>query len=335
MKQAVTHNAGRLSLAYLCLLAVVFLQACAVLMPRERTFPGFVAVITDRHDTFTSLAAEYLNDPSKGWLISEFNDLEALAPGQELIIPLTPQPRELVTPKGYQTVPIIAYHNFSRTSNARMTVSAVAFDAQMKYLKDHGFHVISLETFFAFLNNTNRIPRKSIVITIDDGWRGTYEVAYPILKKYGYPATLFLYTDLITGSRKTLSWAQTREMQANGIDIQNHTKSHRNLAAAKAGESFAEYFAALEDELTLSAQKIKKKLGVEVRYLAYPYGETTPLVIALLQKLGYRGAFTVTRGSNSFFVDRYRIARSVIYGDMDMAAFADNLTTRSRRALQQ
>ena len=79
-------------------------------------------------------------------------------------------------------------------------------------------------------------------------------------------------------------------------------------------------------QLAESAALIKKRLDKEVKYLAYPFGDTNPLVIALLTKLGYQGAFTVERGSNPFFVHPYRINRSMIYGNFNLQDFQNSLT---------
>jgi peptidoglycan/xylan/chitin deacetylase (PgdA/CDA1 family) len=215
-----------------------------------------------------------------------------------------------------------------------MTVLENDFEGQMRYLEKNGYRVITLDQFFGFLNGKTQIPEKSVVITIDDGWRSVYDVAFPILKKYGYPATLFVYTDLITGSPKTLNWKHINEMAENGIDIQCHSKTHRNFNVRDAEESFEEYFQNLEKELTESAKVIKKYAGKDVKYLAYPYGDSNPLVIALLKKLGYLGAFTVQRQSNPFFVNNFQIGRSMIYGSFNDKAFEKNLGIFSDKALR-
>ena len=110
-----------------------------------------------------------------------------------------------------------------------MTVSRGMFEQQMRLLKEKGYRVISIDQFFDFLEFKSTLPPKSVVITIDDGWRSAYEIAFPILQKYGYPATLFIYTDRIIDTPQTLSWGLLQEMAGYGIDIQCHTKSHRNL----------------------------------------------------------------------------------------------------------
>ena len=205
----------------------------------------------------------------------------------------------------------------------------------MRFLSQNGYHVIGLEEFFDFLSLKRQIPRKSVVITIDDGWRSTYDIAFPILKRYGYRATLFVYTDLIMRSEKTLTWENVSEMAKSGIiTIQCHTKTHRNLVGEIDRQNVREYFEEVREELDESKKTLHAHIGTEAEYLAYPYGETSPLVIALLERLGYRGAFTVERGGNPFFVHPYRIKRCMIYGDFDLKAFKKNLTTRENRALR-
>jgi len=290
-----------------------------------RTFPDFVALIAQPGETLSSLASKYLNDSSMDWFIAEFNEIASLTPGQEVIIPLMPYGKGGLFLKGYQTVPIIAYHKFSKNKADILTVTESAFAEQMKFLKENGYRVITLDEFFDFLDFKRPLPKKSVVITIDDNWYSTYEIAFPILKQYGYPATLFVYTDLILPGRKTLNWDLLIQMSKNGIDIQGHTKSHRNLNKRDGQESFREYFEAVKKELTESAEILRKRLNKDVKYLAYPYGETNPLIIALLMKLGYRGAFTVERDSNPFFINPYRINRSMIYGTFNLREFENNL----------
>ncbi len=290
-----------------------------------RVFSDFVAVIAQPGDTLSSLAARYLNDPSLDWRIAEFNGISVLKPGQEVVVPLRPVDLGGVTSHGYQTVPILVYHKFSKHVADRMTVREGAFEEQMAFLKRSGYRVITLEDLFDFLDRKHPIPRKSVVITFDDGWRSMYEIAYPILKKYGYPATLFVYTDLIHPSSATLDWAKIREMAQNGIDVQCHTKTHRSLGKKENGETFQAYFEAVKMELVESAKIIKRQLNKDVKYLAYPYGDTNSLVIAMLGKLGFRGALTVVRSSSSFFADDFQVGRSMIYGDFDLTRFQGNL----------
>ena len=297
-------------------------------------YASFVAVTVKEGDTLSSLASQYLNDSSKDWMISEFNEVAVITPGQKLIIPLKYYERGGLTLKGHQTVPILSYHKFSESKADKMTVTASAFEEQMKLLKDKGYHVITLDQLFDFLDFKIQIPKKSVVITIDDGWRSAYDIAFPILKKYGYPATLFVYTALITGSRITLNWDLINEMAGQGIDLQCHTRTHRKLTAPAPKESFKEYFEAIEKELLDAAKTIKIQTNRDVHYLAYPFGDINHLGIALLKKHGYRGGLTVTRAGNAFFVNNYRVNRSMVFGEYNLQQFEKNLVTFTEESLK-
>ena len=318
---------------------LLFLTACATTTPKASTiskarfYDDFIVVKATAEDTLSSLAAEYLNEPNKDWLIAAFNDIKTLNPGQELIIPLSLFNKGGLKADGYQTGPVLVYHNFSKNKPGKMTVTKDAFKAQMKYLKENGYHVITLDQFLDFIDYQEQIPEKSVAITFDDGWHSIYEIAYPILKKYGFPATLFLYTDFI-GGRKAMSWKQVKELSENGFDIQCQSRTHRNLTSPEEKESFKEYFDSLEMEISYPKKLIKRKLNKECSYLAYPYGKTNNLVIAILKKHGYRAAFTVKRESNPLFVDKYRIHRSVIYGKYDLERFKKNLSVFHKTELK-
>ena len=315
----------------LFLICLLLLTACATSFPERhkisetRINNDFIIVTATAKDTLSSLAAEYLNDPSKEWLISEFNHIKSLTPGEELIIPLFPFNKSGLKPGGYQTVPVLAYYSFSKNKPSKISITQGDFKAQMKYLKDNNYHVITLDQLLDFLDYKEQIPEKSVVITFDDGWSSVYDFAFPILKKYDFPATFFIYTDFIGGG-KAMSWKQIKELSEAGFDIQCKTKTHRNLTVIKKKESFKDHFESLEMEITHPKKVIKKKLNKECEYLAYPYGKTNNLVIAMLKKHGYRAAFTVDKKSNPFFIDKYKINRSAIYGEYNIEKFKKKLS---------
>ncbi len=285
-----------------------------------RVYDDFVLVNTTAGDTLASLSDKYLKSPNKGWMIAEFNHVDRIVPGQQLIIPLSSFNRGGLKKHGYQTVPILVYHNFSKTRAEKTTLTENDFDTQMKYLKQNNYHVISLDQLMDFLDYKAPLPEKSVVITFDDAWRSAYDIAVPILIKYGFTATFFIYTDFIGGG-KALSWNDIKELAKSGFDIQCQTKTHRNLSIPKKNESFEEYFNAIEEEIAYPKKLFQRMLDKDCRYLAYPYGETNNLVIAVLKKYGYRGAFTLGRESNPFFVDKFSINRVVIYGNYDEERF--------------
>jgi len=294
----------------------------------------FVAVVARPGDTLETLAERHLGDAARAWEIAAFNGVESVAPGDEVAVPLVPFRRGGLGPKRYQTVPVLSYHHFAEAGPDRMTVTREAFEAQMRLLRDKGYRVVSLGQLADFLAFRGQLPEKAVVITIDDGWRSTYDIAWPILRRYGYPATLFVYTQLVTGSAKTLSWDQIREMAGEGLDVECHTITHRDLSKPADGETLAERIAAIEREIDVSAGTIEQRVGRRPRFLAYPYGATDSVVVALLRRAGYKAALTVERTANPFFASPFRLGRAMIYGDYDLARFERNLDVTDGSALR-
>ncbi len=299
------------------------------------TFPDAVVVVPQPTDTAQDLAAKYLKDANKAWMILDFNEIEQVTPFQALTVPLKSWDVGGLTATQYQTVPVLTYHRFTTIPSEanRMTVIASSFEAQMKYLKDNGYVVIPLAQFVEYLNMKAQLPEKAVVITADDGWESFYLLAFPILKKYGYPSTLFVYTDFPESDPLALKWPQVRDMAKGGVDIECHSKSHRNLKMQK-GEDPKDYLAAMEAELKTSQAAMQQKAGVTCNFLAYPFGARNHLVVALAQKYGFKAAFTVARGSAPFFSQDFQVNRSMVYGEYGLAEFENNLTLASDKVLQ-
>jgi len=312
-----------------CVLAAALLAGCgggsASQSDWSRTSRSFAVVCPRPKDTLKILANRYLKDPGKAWIIADFNNIEELTPGQAVVIPLEPVNRGGLTPLGFQTVPVLAYSAFSETQEDKAAVTGTAFEEQMQFLKDNGYTPVSIDEFFDFLDFKDQVPEKAVLITIDDIGQGVYEIAYPILKKFHYPAALFICTDLVTGRENALDWNRIREMQKHGLSIQHRTKTLRNLSRRQKDETFEEYVRAVERELFVASRKAREETGVDMRYLAYPYGATNELVIALLEKNNFRGAFTLAPGSNPFFTDNYSVGRTLIPGDFSLADFKKTL----------
>ncbi|MEW6601897.1 MAG: polysaccharide deacetylase family protein, partial [Nitrospirota bacterium] len=196
---------------------------------------------------------------------------------------------------GYQLVTILTYHDIRETSHSQMQVASQEFEEQMAYLHDNGYSVISLDRFYSFLNLRQGVPEKSVVITFDDGWKTVYTAAYPILKKYGFPATIFIYTDFISpGNRMALTWEMMKELSAGGVDIQVHSRTHEmNMAWKKEGETDQQYRDRLDNELIAPKNMAEKQIGKRIKYIAYPYGQFNDTLIEAARKAGYEGGLTV------------------------------------------
>jgi len=290
----------------------------------------FSIVIARAGDTADVLAQRYLGDPRKGWWITEANGGEPRA-GQVVVIPLKIRNRIGVYADGYQAVPILCYHRFGGRAS-KLTVAPAAFAAQMNYLAKNGYHVLPLARIDEFLAGRTPLPAKSVIITIDDGYRSTYDVAFPVLKQHGFPATVFLYSDFV-GAGDALTWAQMKEMAASGlVDIQPHSKTHANLTLRLADETEARYRDRVRREVDTPIALIKERLSLPSTTFAYPYGDVNEIIVDLLARQGTQKGVTVTPGGNGFFSYPYMLRRTMVFGNEDIDAFKAKLNTFVRTA---
>jgi len=238
-----------------------------------------------------------------------------------------------LTVDGFQVVPILSYHRFADNCDSPLCLPAHVFDQQMKYLKENGYRVISLGELLEFLEYRNSLPKKSVVISIDDGYRSVYNIAWPILKKYDFRATLFIYTDFVGVSKNAITWDQLREMKKSGFEIGAHTMSHCDLTRQNKGEDTEAYMSRIKKELSMSKQIIDKKLNQNTVFLAFPYGRYDQSVLDMCKRLGYKIAVSVKRGSNPFFADPLALRRSQIL-KRDIKSFISRLKTFNKLSLE-
>lgn len=244
---------------------------------------------------------------------------------------LTATPVAVATPTPVPTKPpidqtaqviVFGYHRFEKKVHRPDTeITPEAFEAQMQALKDHNIAVIGMQDFLAWKRGEKAIPPRAAIITIDDGWKTGYEVAWPILKKFGYPVTLFIYTEGIKGGKfgggAAMSWEQLAEMRDAGVDIQAHSATHQDLRKSydkvtKRKLSPEEYTEWLNAEVAGSKATLEQKLGIQVNCFAVPFGYYNERVKEAVKDARYEGVFTVygqklTYGSPNDSLGRYMI----------------------------
>jgi len=217
-------------------------------------------------------------------------------------------------------IPILTYHNFSSATEESYKINLEKFDEQMHYLATHNYSVISLSRLLA-IKEKNELPPKPVVITIDDGYKSTYNLAYPVLKKYNFPATLFLYTDFIEKNQYSLTWEEIKEMSNHNFEIGSHSLSHPNLLKYKEGEREEDYIARIKKEIFLSKEILENRLGKRVKYFAYPYGAYSSLVKELVLVAGYEGILNANNMNNPFPINPASLNRQIIYGNNHFDSF--------------
>lgn len=219
-------------------------------------------------------------------------------------------------PRDKTRVAVLGYHNFSETKPvSEMLMRTSEFRAQMEYIRQNGLTVISMQEFLEWRFGARELPAECVLITLDDGWRSVYTDAYPILREYGYPFTLFLYTQYLSGRGDSMSPNMIREMQANGATIGSHSTNHYypktwKIEQAKGDEA---YTAFLDKELGQSQQRLSALFG-KVNTYCYPGGYITQPMVDRLPSYGYVAAFTVIPAKVTSTEDPWRIHRYMIFG---------------------
>jgi peptidoglycan/xylan/chitin deacetylase (PgdA/CDA1 family) len=272
------------------------------------------------------LARRYLGESRLAWMIEDTNPEAAFLPGRFVVIPLKIANRGGITEKGYQTVPILCYHRFANSCDSPLCMPADVFDRQMKYLKENGYRVIGPEELLDFMDYRKAIPKNAVMITVDDGYRSVYNVAYPILKKYGFAATLFIYIDYVGVSSKAMTWDLLRELKREGFYIGSHSVAHSDLSKKKESEDDKAYLARLKHEIFRSKKIIDRELDQDTLIFSYPFGRCNQTAISLSRQAGYKLAVTVDRGGNPFFADPFTIRRDQVL-KRDMERFVSRLKT--------
>jgi len=215
---------------------------------------------------------------------------------------------------------ILMYHSIG-DNTVYFTVKTEAFSEQMDYLAKNGYNVVTLNSLVEALK-TESMPPKTVVLTFDDGYRDNFSNAYPILKKHGFPATIFLVTGYLgqqipnsSGQAlSALSWEEIREMAAGGlIDFQPHTVQHK--------KDYLSDEQNLKTEIADSKRGLEEKLLKTCRLFAYPSGKYNDAAIKILKDLGFEAAVTVVKGTVNPRADLFRLNRNSIDSRINLNMF--------------
>jgi peptidoglycan/xylan/chitin deacetylase (PgdA/CDA1 family) len=205
------------------------------------------------------------------------------------------------------TVPILTYHNIGYEKGS-FSVTPENFSRQMEFIKNKGYEVISLSELIENIGNKRHTKRNMVVLTFDDGYKDNFVYAYPVLKKTGFPATIFLVTEYIgkpfkaNDEKEFMSWEEIRVMSRGGVSFGGHSRTHFDLGSFKnASMAF--------EEISGSKRIIEEKTGKPVEFFCYPGGAFNEKAKALVIKAGYKGACTTNRGFAKFNSDVYELKR--------------------------
>jgi len=215
-------------------------------------------------------------------------------------------------------VSVLMYHSIAH-NNVFFTIKPEVFEKQINYLKDNNYNVIKFSDLINILKSDKELPKKTIVLTFDDGYQDNYTNAFPILKKYNFSATIFLITGLVNKemnnsqniSLKIINWKQIQEMHQSGlIDFQPHTVNHQELD---------------EEEIINSKKEIEGKLNKKCEFFAYPKGLYNDEIIDILKNNGFKASRTTENGKVKKGDDLFKLKRVSINSKTSFIQFKANL----------
>jgi len=213
-------------------------------------------------------------------------------------------------------VSILGYHDFRERGGSPMVIATPKFRAQMQAIKDSGIPVIPLSDVLAWRKGEKNIPEEAICITMDDGWEGVYTHAYPVLREFGFPFTIYLYKKYVNVGGRSLSWTQVKEMMQHGCEVGSHSVSHESLRQKK-NRTEADHQLWVLSELKDSKEFIERNLGITCTSFAYPFGIFDDSTTETALQVGYETLVTVNNQKVTWDSPLGKLGRYIIHGESD------------------
>lgn len=218
------------------------------------------------------------------------------SPAPETTEPERPVYTEISLKSQDRRIPVLMYHEVIPVRTARSNwydCSVSEFEEQMQFLADQGAVPISIQDLYDHLTTGKPVPEKAVVITFDDNYQGFYDNAWPILKRYNFPAAMFVHTGFVgrqDGAYPKMTWETLQELVKDPLfTVGGHTISHPDDLSKLP-------IAQQEKELTESKRELEERLGVKVDFFAYPNGKYDETTAELTKAAGYKMAFTIDNG---------------------------------------
>jgi len=255
---------------------------------------------------------------------------------------------------GQRSLRVLMYHKVNDLPENPLTMPVSVFDEQMDQLRGLGYTVVDLQAVLEHYLDGRPLPAKAVLITFDDGYHDNLANASEVLRKYGYPAVLFVPIGYLDDRQplpheerlaaqgilnRTIDWEELSDLERAGIRIESHGISHRPLADLELDEAAR--------EIALSKLRLEERLGRPVRAFSYVKGSEAhykPVHLSLVRQAGYDVAFTAVSGANSPTTDPLQLRRYniepypprtfelVLAGACDLISVKDTVTgTRARR----
>ena len=221
---------------------------------------------------------------------------------------------KMVHPTG---IPVLMYHKIGDDKDNDAVIREDLFREQMKFLKDNGYNPLTMDQLYDYVVNGTAVPEKPVVLTFDDGYADTYSIVYPIMKEYGFAATVFINPGDV-GTR--LTWDQIREMHKNGITISNHGFQHIEMGQLSEAKQI--------ENITKAQEALAKEVGIKDNpWFCYPYGDKNEFTDAATKKAGIKMSMAMKSGWAHTGDNPYNILRVWVGNAVDIKHFEERIST--------
>ena len=207
---------------------------------------------------------------------------------------------------------ILMYHRFGESAHSSTNIRLDQFDSHLAELQAGGYTVLPVPEIIAAIKAGRPLPERAVGITIDDAYLSVYTEAWPRLRKAGFPFTLFVATDAIDRAFVSyMSWDQIRDLRDNGVTIGSQTATHLHMPANRDDRNV--------EDLRLSNERFQGELGATPKLFAYPFGEASRSIQAIVREAGFTDAFGQHSGALHASSDRFYMPRFALnenFGDI-------------------
>nr|WP_294863764.1 poly-beta-1,6-N-acetyl-D-glucosamine N-deacetylase PgaB [uncultured Pseudogulbenkiania sp.] len=258
---------------------------------------------------------------------------------------------------------ILTYHEIADKEDAlepAFAVSPTNFVRQMDWLKNNGYHFVSMDDVLADRSGKKPLPEKAVLLTFDDGYRSMYANAFPVLKMFKAPAVVALIGNWLDTNGTVrfegkpvprnvmLMWDDVRTMAQSGlVEIANHTynmhegilanpqgnmqpaaTARRYLPELKRYEDETSYRKRIYADLKRNSDLLRQHTGKTPRIMIWPYGRYNSTSSDVARQLGMPIGMTLDDGANNEQTPLHALRRVLIEGNITLDAFRKELAIR-------
>ena len=212
---------------------------------------------------------------------------QAMLPPRTPAVRVPPMPRDGEGDTG-AIVPILIYHSIrpyipTDTKGARRWIATPeTLESELSWLRENGYSSVTFDALAAHVSRGAPLPDRPVIISFDDDWKSQYVNAVPLLRRYGFTATFFVWVRAV-GRAHHMTWDEIRELDAEGMEIGCHTLTHLILPKLKSDDM-------LRREIVAAKEMIEAHIGHPVTSLAYPFGQYDERVVAIAREAGFTSA---------------------------------------------